>query len=223
MTREEFMKQLESLLFDLSEDERNEALQYYNNYLDDAGKENESDILQKLESPQKVSQTIHSGLYGDMDIKGEYGETGYHDTSVEEKKLPAKSKAKKTWSNTPLKYILIVVLLIVGLINFFPIIATIFGFILSAMIAIFVLLVTFLGGGFIVAGIGVLLFVCACFVLPGSFPAFLGLLGSGLLLIAIGLSVSILLWWVALKLLPPAFRWFVNLTRKLFHREETHI
>lgn len=220
MTRTEFMKELETLLFDLSKDERDEALQYYNDYLDDAGKENESDILEKLESPKKVSQTIHSGLSGDMETKGEYGETGYHDTSVEDKNLPAKNGTKKPWTSTPLKCILIILLVVVGLFKFFPMIATLSGIVLATAIVFFVFLALLLGGGFIVAGIGVLLFVFACFVLPGSFVGFLGLLGSGLLLIALGLSVSVLLWWCVLKLFPPAFRWLVNLIRKLFHREE---
>lgn len=220
MTRVEFMNELESLLSDLSEDERNEALQYYNDYLDDAGKENENHILEKLESPQKVSKTIHQGLSGDMDTKGEYGETGYHDTSVEDKNLPAQRKAKKPWTSTPLKCILVVLLLIVGLLKFFPWIATLSGFLLATVIVLFVILALLLGGGFIVAGVGVLLFVFSCFLIPTSFIGFLGFLGGGLLLIALGLSVSVLLWWCVLKLFPPMFRWIVNQFRKIFHREE---
>ncbi len=220
MTRIEFMKELELLLSDLSEDERNEALQYYNDYLDDAGKENESEIIQKLESPQKVSKTIHQGLSGDMDTKGEYGETGYHDTSVEDKNLPANRKTKKPWTSTPLKCILIILLLVVGLYKFFPWIATLFGFLLATVIVLFVILALLLGGGFIVAGAGVLLFVFSCFLIPTSFVGFLGFLGSGLVLIALGLSISVLLWWGVLKLFPPVFRWIVNQFRKLFHRKE---
>ena len=37
MNRIEFMKQLEKLLGDISESERQEALDFYNNYFDDAG------------------------------------------------------------------------------------------------------------------------------------------------------------------------------------------
>ena len=39
MTRTEFMKQLQDLLSDISKNEREEALQYYNDYFDDAGPE----------------------------------------------------------------------------------------------------------------------------------------------------------------------------------------
>ena len=41
MRKEEFMKQLETLLADISEEEKREALSYYWSYFDDAGEENE--------------------------------------------------------------------------------------------------------------------------------------------------------------------------------------
>ena len=37
MNRAQFMKQLEKLLSDISEEERKEALDYYESYFDDAG------------------------------------------------------------------------------------------------------------------------------------------------------------------------------------------
>ena len=37
MNRKEFMRQLELLLSDISEDERREALDYYESYFDEAG------------------------------------------------------------------------------------------------------------------------------------------------------------------------------------------
>ena len=40
MDRAQFMKQLERLLSDISEAERQEALAYYNSYFDEAGPEN---------------------------------------------------------------------------------------------------------------------------------------------------------------------------------------
>ena len=46
MTRKEFMQRLESLLLDLPDSERREAIQYYNDYFDDAGPENEAKVIQ---------------------------------------------------------------------------------------------------------------------------------------------------------------------------------
>ncbi len=62
MSREEFMKQLETLLSDVPEEEKREALAYYRGYFEDAGEENEERILKELESPEKVAQTIKADL-----------------------------------------------------------------------------------------------------------------------------------------------------------------
>lgn len=58
MTRTEFMKQLQVLLSDISENEREEALQYYHDYFDDAGPEEEARILRELGSPEQVARKI---------------------------------------------------------------------------------------------------------------------------------------------------------------------
>ena len=51
MNREEFLSQLERLLYDIPAQEREEALEYYNGYFDDAGKEKEAEVIQELGSP----------------------------------------------------------------------------------------------------------------------------------------------------------------------------
>jgi len=54
MNRVDFMKQLESLLQNISPAEREEALQYYNEYFNDAGEENEQDVIEALGNPHKI-------------------------------------------------------------------------------------------------------------------------------------------------------------------------
>ena len=58
MSRREFLAQLERLLWDIPVQEREEALEFYNNYFDDAGAENESSVIQELGSPGKVAAII---------------------------------------------------------------------------------------------------------------------------------------------------------------------
>ena len=48
MNRTEYMRQLESLLQNISATEREEALQYYNEYFNDAGPENEQNVIEAL-------------------------------------------------------------------------------------------------------------------------------------------------------------------------------
>ena len=47
MNRTEYMRQLESLLQNISATEREEALQYYNEYFNDAGPENEQNVIEE--------------------------------------------------------------------------------------------------------------------------------------------------------------------------------
>lgn len=86
MNRLEFMQRLEQLLSDISQKEKEEALQYYNDYLNDAGVENEQEVIESLGSPEKVARTIKEGL-GDGDAGGIFTENGFEDSvSAEEKK-----------------------------------------------------------------------------------------------------------------------------------------
>ena len=85
MSREEFMRQLEALLTDISEEKR-EALSYYRSYFEDAGEENEERILKELESPQKVAATIKADLGIEQNPGiGSYTEHGYEDQRFEQK------------------------------------------------------------------------------------------------------------------------------------------
>ncbi|MCI8441591.1 MAG: DUF1700 domain-containing protein [Provencibacterium sp.] len=58
MTREEYMYALQSCLYALSPEERAAALQYYAEYFDDAGPENEQQVMADLGSPQEVAKQI---------------------------------------------------------------------------------------------------------------------------------------------------------------------
>ena len=49
MNKEEFLKRLEQLLSDISEEERADALAFYRSYFEDAGIGNEASILEELE------------------------------------------------------------------------------------------------------------------------------------------------------------------------------
>ncbi len=69
MNRVDFMQQLESLLQSIAPMERDEALQYYNDYFDDAGKENEQEVIEALGNPARVAENIKRDL-----LNNGYGE-----------------------------------------------------------------------------------------------------------------------------------------------------
>lgn len=81
MSRWEFMRQLESLLSDISPNEREEALQYYNDYFNDAGRENEQEVIKALGSPEQVAKIVKDGLTDSLAM-GEFTENGFSSQST---------------------------------------------------------------------------------------------------------------------------------------------
>ena len=58
MTKYEFLGDLSRLLADLPEEERKQALHYYEDYFADAGEDNEQDVLKELGSPEEIADQI---------------------------------------------------------------------------------------------------------------------------------------------------------------------
>lgn len=58
MNREEFMRRLEQALRGMPEEERRNAMQYYADYFDEAGEENEEEVTRTLGAPEKVAADI---------------------------------------------------------------------------------------------------------------------------------------------------------------------
>ena len=92
MNRQEFLRQLESLLYAIPANERADALAYYNDYFDEAGIENEQSVIQELGSPQKVAQSIiedfRSSGYEQTyeNTTGQYSQNTYQNYHHTEKK-----------------------------------------------------------------------------------------------------------------------------------------
>ena len=57
------MNQLESLLQSITSTEREAAIQYYNDYFDDAGSENEQAVIEALGNPARVAENIKRDLF----------------------------------------------------------------------------------------------------------------------------------------------------------------
>ena len=81
MSKEEFLAELEACLSDLSKEEREEALAYYQDYLEEAG--DEPQVIERLGTPRQVAEGIRMGLEQDVDA-GEFTESGYRDERLEE-------------------------------------------------------------------------------------------------------------------------------------------
>lgn len=79
MNRAEFMKELEYLLQDIPDEDKEEALAYYRDYLEEAGDENEEQVIREFGSPERVAAIIRSDLSGILENGGEFTEAGYQD------------------------------------------------------------------------------------------------------------------------------------------------
>lgn len=60
MNKEIFLRDLRRFLADIPEDEREQALKYYEDYFEDAGPENEQKVIQELGSPVDIAKQIKS-------------------------------------------------------------------------------------------------------------------------------------------------------------------
>lgn len=58
MTKKEYLSELESYLVSISEEERTNAIQFYDEYFEDAGSENEQQVISELGKPFALAKSI---------------------------------------------------------------------------------------------------------------------------------------------------------------------
>ena len=215
MNRVEFMSQLERLLWDVPESDRQDAIAYYNDYFDEAGAENEAQVIQKLGNPGRVAATIKAELHATGN------EWGYYDGRENVTKNPPANKntqGAKQKKSFPLP--LIIVLLIFAS----PILIGVGGGLLGGILGIIfgafgiLLAVVACGVAFLIAGIACLVVgIVRIFLSPVE-----GLIiaGIGSLVVAAGILFTLLSVWCLFKWLPALFRWVISLIQRLFKRED---
>lgn len=222
MNRAEFMKKLCTLLSDVEANEKEEALEFYEHYFEDAGEENEQEVIASLGSPEKVAQTIKDGLKDIDGMQGEFtenGYSGYGENIKEEVGYPKKSeKAGKKSGNG--KMILLLILAIFAL----PVLGPIIMGIVSALLGILAAAVAIV---FAVAVVGIALLVVGASIFAIAigklfFVPIAGviLLGASLLLIGIGILAMVLGIWIVTKVVPSVIRLIVKCVSKLFKKKE---
>lgn len=85
MNRAEYMAQLSYLLQDMAESEKQDVLQYYEDYFDEGGAEQEEWIIRTLGTPERLAAMIKDGIgNGSGSVYGEYTESGYRDDRFRE-------------------------------------------------------------------------------------------------------------------------------------------
>ena len=225
MNRVEFMTELERLLSDLPEEERQAAVQYYADYFADAGAENEAEVIRELGSPEKTAESIKADYYGrtfdesrfeHKDYMEKYGQQASgQQTSGQQQAGPAGAsvEGKKPWTSRGLKILLIVLIAIVVWPVSLGLICAVLG-ILAAVVCLF--------AGLVIAAV--------CVMIAGGVTAVTGLLmsvayppaalmttGIGLLLFVLGLIATVGTVKLCMIVYPAMLRGFVELCRRPIH------
>lgn len=192
MNYEEFLKQLEQLLLDVSVDERREALEYYRNYFEDAGKEKEQEVLQELGSPKDAADSLKNDLKRTQEVKNEY--------VVSEKR-----------TNNAGKTVLIILLLIFTSPLWISFVISIIAIVFSLIVSVAAVALT---------GIVTIVFGITRLVSQTAFGVLT--LGVGLLLLAAGMSIMALIIKAGMIILPKGINAVVNKIRKPIHKKEEY-
>lgn len=208
MNKNDFLRQLESLLYDLPEEERREAMEYYVEYFEEAGPEAEADVIKKLGSPREVAHNIREELAGkELSSAGEMGKAGQD------------KKKMEGW-----KIALIIVLCIFAAPIAVPVAVTVILVAFSLVVGVFAVLIGLLAAVF---GITVALAIVFVTLLIVGMIKLFGTPLVGLLLIGVALlcgGMSLLLGFLLFKfcviVLPAFFNGIVYLVKLPFQKKE---
>lgn len=237
MNRQEFLERLRILLGDLSEEEREEAVQYYENYFADAGPEMEEQVIKELGSPEKVALMIREGLRGE-DAGDTYAENGFFQSRYDDREIPADYKTsssytdnsysyqgvgdrqfeRKPWTSKTLKIILIILIICVGFPVVIPVVGGVVAAILGLIAGIFGIFFAVVLFSFCIVIAGVAMAVTGAVVMFSSISAGLLVCGIGLLLLSAGILLSVFSIRLCCVMVPSIFRALVGMVRGLFYR-----
>ena len=230
MNRVEFLAELEQRLSGIPEEERQAAIQYYADYLADAGEENEDEAIRELGSPEKAAESIKADYYGTefdesrfdhKDYMEKYGQRSNQEGGPDNRSGTApgsdgqgngQSQKSAPWTSRGLKILLIILIAIVV----WPVTLGVAGVVLGVAAAVF-----FFFAGLVIAAIaimisGVVVAVTgiALIVIP---PAGMIVIGVGILLFVLGLIATAGTVKLCIIVYPAMIRGFVNLCRRPFY------
>lgn len=208
MNRQIFMRDLARFLSDIPAEEREQALNYYEDYFEDAGSENEQKVIEELGSPVDVAKQIKAVnrdqiSYGEGSARkdmaapkvmqehsaGNGNSQGFYGSTSQS--APGNSSTK-SWTENPGKITLVIILAILAIPVGLPLICSLFGIAIAIIACFFSLFVALfaVGGALLFSGgAGI---VCTIFALAGGhYASSILALGFSLILLSVGLF---LLW-----------------------------
>lgn len=199
MDRQHFMRELEFLLSDISEEERQEALSFYENYFDEAGIEHEQEVIYELGDPSRVAAIIKDGLKGKFDENIHVSNDGFSsdyqknyevidaDGKEKTKEKKESSHFKNRWSEMDSRdRLILIVLAVFACIPVSAIFFGIFGGLFGLGFSVLGVLLTLIFGLWIITFI---LHIIAIVLMIVGFAHLFTMPGAGLIYIGIGFVV----------------------------------
>lgn len=193
MRKEEYLQKLEQLLYNIPAEDRYEAIQFYSDYLEDAGEQVE-EVIRSLGTPEELAKSIQKDLYGD-------------------------NKKSRKGKLTTGQWIIFLILCLCAA----PVIVPICGTILSIILAIVIALVAIAFGAgiagvaLVIAAI-VVIIVAIIKVIISPLSSVI-MLGGGLLMIGLGLIGIAFTAWIVCKVLPKLFVRLVDICSGIIHKK----
>ena len=271
MDRAEFMRRLTALLNDVPPAEREEAIQYYNDYFEDAGEGNEQGVIASLGSPEELAKSIKAGLQ-DGGSMGEFTESGFRGYEEHRRNEIMQMQAREESTadsgtaggqtsayggsqgstyggpggpgstygpagsqdghygqpagNTPPPkeglsggmIALIVILAVLSSPVWVSLLGGLFGGSVGLIAGLFGVFLAFLIVGVVLIVVGIALIITGIVAMFGAPLGGLCLIGTGMVLMAVGLVFMWLMVLVVGTAIPALIRGIVNLCRRIFHK-----
>ena len=235
MTREEFLRRLNELLSDVTDEERAEAIRFYEEYLDDAGPEQEAQVLAELGSPEKVAAIIRANVPGSRVQQGPAAQEAQAAGPAGTGAPPASSAA--AGASIPLppyarpgavppapprkgmsdRTILLIILAVVLFPLWIGLAGTVFGILMGLVGAALGL---FFGGVATVVSIVAVLTANTPAAFAAGWPTGLFMVGLCLLGLALGIALITAAVWLVAWLLPACWRLAKRAWRALTGKKE---
>ena len=212
MNKQAFLTRLEQALAALPEEERRNAMEYYENYLEEAGPDHIDDALSELGAPEKVA----------ADILREFRDVGVLHPSGETKENQTIRDRFHTMDNG--QKALLIVLGVICAMFLLPAFTFVVGG--AGSVAVSILLAIFC----VLFCVPLLAFCAWCaaaacivgifFVVTEEVSVAVLLIGLALLFAAAGILLGRLTGYVFRVLFPTCLRKIVDVGHRLFHRED---
>ncbi|OCN03544.1 hypothetical protein A4S06_06230 [Erysipelotrichaceae bacterium MTC7] len=207
MTKQQYITKLSYYLRDMDENEYEDAMNYIQEYFEDAGVENEKSVMAELGSPQKLAATLRAeATIKNVNIKREAAE---NDLKEEKQK------------NSTLKTLLIIILGIFALPIALPLAVGMVGLLIGLAASLVALLIALVAGIVALFVVGIPNMVRSVALLGTSFAD--GLVALGLSFMMVGVAILLTLAIVALirRFIP----WLIHQLSEIFNRnnKRTHM